>query len=90
MHYYIFLLNGEEYIYYTSVTHETSLDILEWAERYSFIQEIDIPHCSDARELSSSEVEHRNQLLYKEWYEKHKFDAYLSGKVPPTIGIQLD
>ena len=84
--YYSFFLRGEERIYYTYVTNETAEEILEWAARFSFIREDDIPLCSNARLIPEEEVKARNDALYKEWWNKHKDDGFLSCKIPPTIG----
>lgn len=89
--YYSFYLEGEERIYYTYVTHDTKEEILDWAVRFGFIDKIDITKCSNVRALLPSEVEQRNKELYKEWWEEHKNDNSLCGKIPPTIGeVQLN
>lgn len=88
--YYSFVLNGEERIYYTTETNEGPEEILEWAERFSFIREEDIPHCINARRLSEEEVETRNKELYKKWRKENKDISSLSRKTPPTIGVQLN
>lgn len=89
--YYSFILNGQEKIYYTYVVHDTTEEILEWAERFGFIQENDIPNCTNVRVLSMKEVEERNKKLYNLWWNKHHNDAHISGMVPPTIGeVQLN
>ena len=83
--YYSFFLNGEERIFYTYVELDTD-EILEWAVNYGFIDESDIEKCNNIRALTPSEVEERNKELYREWWEEHKNDTSLSGKIPPTIG----
>lgn len=89
--YYSFVLNGEERIYYTTETNEGPEEILEWAERFSFIKESDIPNCKNARRLSEEEVAARNRELYKKWWQENKKKGSLSGKTPPTIGeVQLN
>lgn len=89
--YYSFILNGKERIYYTYVTNDTEQEILDWAVRFNFIDESEIKKCSNVRALTSSEVEARNKELYKEWWNEHKDDDSLCGKIPPTIGeVQLN
>ena len=83
--YYSFFLNGEERIFYTYVELDTD-EILEWAVNYGFIDESDIEKCNNIMALTPSEVEERNKELYREWWEEHKNDTSLSGKIPPTIG----
>lgn len=83
--YYSFFLNGEERIFYTYVELDTD-EILEWAVNYGFIDESDIEKCNNIRALTPSEVEERNKELYREWWEEHKNNTSLSGKIPPTIG----
>lgn len=88
--YYSFFLNEEERIFYTYVKLDTE-EILDWAIRYSFIDKNDIDKCSNIRALTPEEVERRNKELYKEWWEEHKNDTSLCGKIPPTIGeVQLN
>ena len=90
-HYYAFFLNGKERIFYTHQELDTEEDILEWALRFGFIREEDFEYCCSVRKMESKEVQERNDALYKEWWETHKDDEYLSGKIPPTIGeVQLD
>jgi len=84
--YYSFILNGAERIFYTYVTLDNEEDILSWAVRYGFIKESDISNCNNARLLTPEEVEKRNKELYKAWWEQHKNEGSLSGKIPPTIG----
>lgn len=89
--YYSFSLRGEEKIYYTSAVHNTKKEVIDWAVRYGYIDEKDKDMCSDARALTTDEVEQRNKELYKQWWVEHKDDDSLSGKIPPTIGeVQLD
>lgn len=89
--YYSFFLRGEERIFYTYVTLDDQEDILQWALRFNFIQETDMLQCSNVRLLSPEEVKEKNKALYKEWWEEHKNDDSLSGKIPPTIGeVQLN
>ena len=89
--YYSIFLNGEERIFYTYVTLDDEEDILQWALRFNFIKETDILHCSNVRLLSPEEVKEKNKVLYKEWWEEHKNDDSLCGKIPPTIGeVQLN
>lgn len=90
-HYYSFILNGRERIFYTYGELVTEDDILEWAVRFCFIKEEDMENCCSVRELDQEEVQERNDALYEEWWEIHKNDDFLSGKIPPTIGeVQLD
>lgn len=78
-------------IFYTYVTLDDKEDILNWALNYGFIKESDVKYCKNVRELTSAEVEEKNRALYKEWWEKHKNDKSLCGKIPPTIGeVQLN
>lgn len=89
--YYSFFLRGEERIFYTYVTLDDKEDILQWALRYNFIKESDIDKCSNVRFLPPNEVKERNKILYREWWEEHKYDDSLCGKIPPTIGeVQLN
>lgn len=83
--YYSFILNGEERIFYTYVTLD-KVEILDWALRYNFIKKSDVENCSNVKALTPSEVEAKNKALYKEWWENHKNDDSLCGKIPPTIG----
>lgn len=89
MEYYSLELNGMERIFYAYVLLESEEDILELALRYNFITEDEKKYCSNVRRIPQEEVEKRNKELYKKWYEEHKNDAYLSGKIPPTIGEVL-
>lgn len=43
-------------------------------------------NCNNVKALTPSEVEAKNKALYKEWWENHKNDDSLCGKIPPTIG----
>ena len=89
--YYSFVLNGEERIFYTYVILEDKKDILLWAVRYDFIKEGDMEKCSSVRSLPLCEVKARNKELYKKWWNEHKNDSSLSGKIPLTIGkVQLN
>lgn len=90
--YYSFILDGKERIYYTCVSNDNELEILEWAERYGFIQPGDFQKCTNIRKIHQSEVDKRNQELYKVWWEQHKNDDFLfSEGLPPTIGeVELD
>ena len=87
--YYSFYLRGVERIYYTSVTHDSAEEILDWAVRFNFIHEEDVPLCSNARLLPEEEVKQRNAVLYGLWWDKHKDSGSLSGRIPPTIGEVL-
>lgn len=95
--FYSFILNGEEKIYYTSVINGTKEEILEWATRFGFIGEEDIPNCINVRSLSFAEVELRNSILYKEFLEERSrliekgVDIFELPMIPPLIGdAQLD
>ena len=88
--YYSFVLNGEERIFFTYVELDTD-EILDWAVYYGFIEKSDVEKCNNIRALTPNEVEERNKKLYKKWWEEHKNDTSLSGKIPPTIGeVQLN
>lgn len=84
--YYSFWLRGKERIYYTYVTNDTEEEILDWAIRFGFIDEEDKEQCSNVRALSPAQVQERNKALYRDWWDEHKNDDTLSGKIPPTIG----
>ena len=88
-YYYSFLLRDEERIFYTDILLDNQEDILQWALRFNFIQETDIFLCSNVRLLSPDEVIEKNKIMYREWWEKHKNDVSLCGKIPPTIGEVL-
>ncbi len=85
MNYYIFELGGQEKIYSSFETNETDIEILEWAERFGFINFEDIDKCENARRLSEKEVESKNRELYKNWY-KEKLKNNTISSIPPTIG----
>lgn len=90
--YYSFVLNGEERIYYTYISNDTELEILEWAERFGFVRLEDFDKCTNMRQLPQEEVDRRNKELYSIWWEEHKNDnpAFSRG-FPPTIGeVQLN
>lgn len=94
--YYSFVLNGEERIYYTYISNDNELEILEWAERFGFLKEDDFSKCTNIRQISREEVNRRNKELYKEWWDKRELKR-LSGEdvspilMPPTIGeVQLN
>lgn len=94
--YYSFILNGVERIYYTDVTNSTEKEILDWAERYGFIDEEDFCKCTNVRSLTQEEVDKRNKEIYKEWWKQRELKR-LSGEdvslilIPPTIGeVQLN
>lgn len=87
--YYSFYLRGEERIYYAYIALHTEGEILDWAVNFNFIKEEDVNECTNVRALKPEEVEKRNRELYKQWWEEHKNDSYLSGKIPPTIGEVL-
>lgn len=91
--YYSFYLNGEERIYYTSVTHSTDDEILDWAVRFSFIDEEDIEKCSKIRALTPGEVEQRDKELFNKWCQKYEDDTWCGEslwRLRPTLGVQLD
>lgn len=90
--YYSFVLNGEERIYYTYISNDNELEILEWAERFGFIKLEDFEKCTNVRKIPQGEVDRRNKELYSKWWEEHQYDnpAFSKG-FPPTIGeVQLN
>ena len=89
--YYSFVLNGKERIYYTYVTINTEKEILEWAERYGFINCEDFSKCTNIKQLSQNEIEEKNKSLYKKWWnereQRRKAGEDVSFMlIPPTIG----
>ena len=95
-YYYSFVLNDVERIYYTYIGNDNEQEILEWAERFGFIDSDDFSKCTNIRQIPQKEVEARNKELYKKWWgEREK--RRLSGEdvsldlIPPTIGeVQLN
>ncbi|SEU22317.1 hypothetical protein SAMN05443270_3469 [Lacrimispora sphenoides] len=94
--YYSFVLNDVERIYYTYVSNDSEQEILEWAEKFGFINYDDFSKCTDIRKIPQEEVDSRNKNLYKEWWERRE-KRKLSGEdvsfdlIPPTIGeVQLN
>lgn len=95
--YYSFVLDGKERIYYTYVVNSTEEDILDWAVRFSFIDDKDKEKCSNVKPLTDEEVEEKNRELYKVWWEKREklkmssVDELDLPSIPPSIGeVQLN